>query len=187
MMARLFWPITAFFIGVVVHLSYVLFAPSILFQRSLASLTNNAAANTFFVMAPEAQVKLVPGASAQDIVGLCLLDLSAGKITFAANVPKSLWTIAIFSQSGQQVYSINDVEAGTSQFSIELKRAKGILQQLTGKSDQQEEAGQIQNVGWHAEMNDRRGVVVLWVPIEDLAKRASMELALKSTKCEVKN
>jgi uncharacterized membrane protein len=184
-MSRVFWPITALFLAVAVHLAYVLFAPSLMFQRNLAGLTGNAAANTFFVMAPEVQVKLVPSASAQDIVGLCLLDLAPGRVVFSASVPKSLWTLSIFSQSGQQVYSINDAEAGTTEFAIELKRAKGIIEQLRGKNDQ-EEPGQIQNVGWHADLNDRRGVVVLWVPVDDASRRAGMEAALKTTKCEVK-
>jgi uncharacterized membrane protein len=184
-MSRLFWPITAAFLAVAVHLAYVLFAPSLMFQRKLASLTENAAANSFFVMLPDAQVKLVPTASAQDIVGLCLLDLAPGRVIFSGSVPRSLWTLSIFSQSGQQVYAINDAEAGTTQFVIELKRAKGILEQLRGKNEQ-EEPGQIQNVGWHADLNERRGVVVLWVPVDNPSRRAGMEAALKTTKCEVK-
>ena len=186
MMARLFWPITALFLGLAVHLAYVLFAPGLILQHNLASLTGNASTNRFFVISPEAQIKLVPTATMQDIVGLCLLDLSAGKVVFSANVPKSLWTLSIFSQSGQQIYSINDAEAGTSQFAIELKRAKGFLEQLRGKGDA-EEAGQIQNVGWHADINDRRGVVVLWVPVDDASKRSAIEAGLKTTTCEAKS
>jgi len=185
MMGRLFWPVTALFLGAAFHLAYVLFAPSILFHRQLISLTGNAASNTFFLMPPETQAKLVPAATAKDIVGVCLLDLAQGKVVFSANVPKSLWTLSIYSQSGQQIYSINDSEAGTTSFAIELKRAKTFLQQVTGKAEP-DDAGQIQNVGWHADVNDRQGIVVLWVPVDDAARRGALEAALKSTKCEAK-
>ncbi len=185
MIGRLFWVFTALFLGAAVHLGYVLFAPSYIFRHGLASLTENAAPNQFFLMNPETQTKLLPTASAEDIVGLCLLDLDQGRVIISANVPNSLWTLSIYSQSGQQVYAINDAEAGTRNFSIELKRAKALLQQLTSKGDT-EEAGQIENVGWHAEIYDRRGIAVLWVPVPDQWRRGEIEAAIKGTNCEVK-
>jgi hypothetical protein len=54
---------------------------------------------------------------------------------------------------------------------------------LRGKSDK-DEAGQIENVGWHAELNEQRGVAVLWAPVTDPTRRAEIEAALSSTHCE---
>ncbi|MDE2383054.1 MAG: hypothetical protein KGO53_00430 [Alphaproteobacteria bacterium] len=185
MMGRLFWPLTAAFFGLAVHLVTVLYMPGLMFQRSLSRLTEGAKPNSFFVMKPENQSSLVPTATAQDIVGLCLLDFAKGTVVISAHVPQTLWRLAIYSQSGQQVYGINDVQAGSGGFSVEVARAKSLLQQITGKPDA-EDAAQIENVGWHAEVPEAKGIAVLWVPVPDALQRNALESALKDISCKVK-
>jgi uncharacterized membrane protein len=185
MMGRLFWLITAGFLGLTVHLATILYFPGLTFQHRVKQVASDAKSNTFFLMKPEVQASLVATATAEDVVGLCLLDVSAGKVALSARMPRGQWALTIYGASGEQVYGLNDVEAGTGNFTIELSPAKSILEQLRGKSDK-DEAGQIENVGWHAELNERRGVAVLWAPVTDPTRRAEIEAALSSTRCEKK-
>jgi uncharacterized membrane protein len=98
------------------------------------------------------------------------------------HVPQSLWTFAIFNKDGQQVYGLNDVEAGSGGFAVELSQAKSILQQIRGSAEP-DDAAAIANVGWHAQVAGTRALAVLWAPVPDPARRKEIEDAMKETEC----
>ena len=185
MTGRLYWIFTAAFLGIAVHLATILYLPSISFNHNLARVTSQAPRNSFFVMKPEQQVSLLATATAQDIIGLCLVDVSKGNIVISAHGLNQLWSVAIYNASGQQVYAINDVEAGTGNFTVELSKAKSLLQQITGKPDA-EDAKVIENIGWHAELTDNTAIAVLWMPVPDAFQRPMLEAAVKATICQPK-
>jgi uncharacterized membrane protein len=184
MMGRVFWIFTAAVLGLAIHLATVLYVPGVTFARNLSRLTAGAGSNSFFVMKPDAQSALVPMASAQDIVGLCLLDLSKGAVTVSAHVPKSLWDFAIYSESGQQSYGINDVQANGN-FKVDVTKSKSLLQQINGKPEA-EDATQIADVGWHAEILETKGIAVLWVPVPDALQRPALEKIVAESHCGAK-
>ncbi len=185
MTGRLYWIFTAAFVGIAVHIATILYLPSVSFNRNLARVTSQAPRNSFFVMKPEQQVSLLATATAQDIIGLCLVDVSKGNIVISAHGLNQLWSVAIYNASGQQVYAINDVEAGTGDFTVELSKAKSLLQQITGKPDA-EDAKVIENIGWHAELTDNTAIAVLWMPVPDAFQRPTLEAAVKATVCQSK-
>lgn len=182
MIGRMFWLVTALFAGIAVHLTTVLYLPGFSFERKLNSVSVGQKANSFFLMAPESQSNFLPTATARDIVGLCLLDFSKGKVVVNAHVPLSFWNFTIFNSSGQQVYAINDVEAGSGTFSVELTKAKSLIEQVRGKPDP-EDAGKITNSGWHAEVAGDKALAVLWLPVRDPLQRKAMEKEVKETNC----
>ena len=185
MSARLYWFFTAAFLGLAVHIATILYLPSVSFNRNLARVTAEAPRNSFFVMKPELQTELLATATAQDIVGLCLVDVSNGNIMISAHGLNQLWSVAIYNASGQQVYAINDIEAGTGDFNIELSKAKSLWQQVTSKPDA-EDAKVIENIGWHAELSENTAIAVLWMPVPDLNQRPALEAAAKATSCKAK-
>ncbi len=185
MTARLFWVVTAVFIAAAAHIITILYLPGMSFARNFSAVSERAGNNAFFVMKPEAQVKILPTATTQDIVGLCQVDVSKGNVVIAAHGLTQLWSLAIYNRSGQQVYGINDVEAGTGDFKVELSKSKSLLQQLTGKPEA-EDAKVIDNVGWHAELSENTAIAVLWMPVPDALQRASLESAAKATTCKAK-
>ena len=185
MTARLYWLFTAAFLGIAVHIATILYLPSMSFNRNLTRVTGQAPRNSFFVMKPEQQVALLATATDQDVVGLCLVDVSKGNIVISAHGLNQLWSMAIYNASGQQVYAINDVEAGTGDFSIELSKAKSLWQQVTGKPDA-EDAKVIENIGWHAELSENTAIAVLWMPVPDANQRPALEAAAKATGCKAK-
>ena len=185
MTARLYWIFTAGFLGLAVHIATILYLPSVSFNRNLARVTGQESHNSFFVMKPELQVELLPTATVQDVVGLCLVDVSKGNIVISAHGLNQLWSVSIYNASGQQVYAINDVEAGTGDFNIELSKTKSLWQQVTGKPDA-EDAKVIANIGWHAELSENNAIAVLWMPVPDSNQRPVLEAAARATNCKAK-
>jgi len=186
MMGRLFWLVTMAAAGVAVYLITVLYLPGILFRHTLNGATAGIQPNSFTIMKPEAQTALLATSTRRDIVGLCLVDLSQGKVVIQASVPQGLWTFSIFDATGRQVYGLNDAEAASGTFTVELSRARSILQQLTNKGGDTDDAAAIQNSGWHAELSENTGLVVMWVPVADELRRPEIENVVKATRCEPK-
>lgn len=184
-MGKLFWILTVSMIGLATHISYVLFAPALLFQQKLYQTTEGRPDNSFFILTPEKQAQLFPAATVLDVVGVCKYDLGAGQLLLSATLPKTFWTMAIYTQSGKQVYALDDVQAGSSEFTIELSRAKSLLEQIlaTGEPD---DVGQIENLGWRVETTERRGLAIVWIPLSDELMRKPFEAIIKDSRCEPK-
>lgn len=184
-MSKLFWLLTVSMIAVTFHISYVLFAPALLFQQKLHAITEGRPDNTFFILTPEKQRQLFPAATVQDVVGVCKYDLGFGQLILAATLPKTFWTLAIYTQSGKQVYSLDDVQAGSSSISIELSRAKSFFEQLLSVGEP-EELGQIEKLGWSVETTERRGLAIVWIPLSDELMRKPIEAIIMESNCETK-
>ncbi len=184
-MGRGFWVIIALLVAVVAHVSYVLFVPGLVFQRQLRISTDAKPFNKFFIADPAKQTVLFPAATSKSVVGICKFDLSGGNVELNAKLPRSYWTLSIYAQSGRQVYALNDVQAGTSDFKVELSKTKTFFQQLLGKN-RSEDAIQIENLGWHAETPETRGIAVIWIPLADELMRPQIEATMEGSTCQQK-
>lgn len=182
MSGRLFWIFTALCVGIAVHLATVLYGPGLAFNRKLNAVAAAQKPNHFFLMVPEAQSGFLPTSSDKDIVGLCLIDLSHGKVTVNAHVPQSFWNFTIYNTRGQQVYAINDAEAGADTFTVEVASAKSLIEQLRGKPEA-DDAGKITNSGWHAEINGTSALAVMWLSVPNAAQRKMIEDEVMKTNC----
>ena len=181
-MGRVFWFITAALLGLAVHISYVLFVPGVAFEKKLATITQGQQDNDFAVLDPAAQSALVQGASAADVVGLCKLNLSSGKLFLNADLPSTYWTLTVYDSTGQPVYSLTDAQSGAHQFTVDFSKAKGFIEQLFSNGEQEDQlVGD--NLGWHAEVGGQRGLAVIWVPVSDPLLRPSVAALVKKTKC----
>jgi uncharacterized membrane protein len=184
-MQRVFWFIVAAIVAAVIHLSYVLYMPSLLFQKKLLAETDGKPTNSFFVMAPSKVSQLFPAATANDVVGVCKYDLGAGKLVLTAQLPRSYWTLSIYTESGRQIYSLDDVQAGSNSFTIDLSSARTLWQQVVSNNDS-EDGGQIENLGWKVETTERRGIAIMWIPLADPLMRENIENTVKASKCRPK-
>ena len=188
-MGRLLWLVTVGLVAVATHISYILFAPGYLFERQIYLSTDGKPNNTFFVLAPEKQAALVPTSTAQDVVGICKYDLQGGHLVLSANLPKSYWTMSIYTQSGKQVYALDDVQAGSSAISIELSQSKSLIEQIfsaVSSSADGEDQGQIEDLGWRVETTERRGLAIVWIPLSDQLMRPRVENIIKESRCAAK-
>ena len=184
-MGRVFWFFTIALVTLATHIAYVLFAPGWFFQRQVYAITDGKPDNAFFVLAADKQAQLFPLATADDVVGVCKYDLGAGKLVLSATLPKMYWTMAIYTQTGKQVYALNDVQAGSSAFTIDLSRSKSMIEQLLSNPEA-EDAGQIENLGWRVETSERRGLAIVWIPLADELMRPRVEAIIKDSRCEPK-
>ena len=181
-MGRVFWVITSALIGLAIHISYVLFAPGVSFERKLASITQGQQDNDFAVLDPAVQGGLVQGASPADVVGLCKLNLSSGKLFLNADLPSTYWTLTVYDSTGQPVYALTDAQSGAHQFTVDFSHAKSFLEQLFGNGDQEDQlVGD--NLVWHAEVAGQRGLAVIWVPVSDPLLRPGVVALVEKTKC----
>jgi uncharacterized membrane protein len=181
-MGRGFWVIIALLVAIAAHISYVLFVPSLVFQRQLKISTDARPYNKFFIADPAKQTILLPSATTKSVVGICKFDLSGGNVELNAKLPRSYWTLSIYAQSGRQVYALNDVQAGTSDFKVELSKSKTFLQQLLG-NNRAEDSIQIENLGWHAETPEIKGIAVIWIPLADELMRPQIVAAMDGSSC----
>lgn len=181
-MGRVFWIITAAFLAVAVHISYVLFVPSVAFEKRLSLMTQGQDDNSFAVLDPAVQGMLVQGASTSDVVGLCRLNLAAGKLFLNTNLPATYWTLTVYDNAGQQVYALTDAQSGGHQFTVDFSRSKGLIEQLFGVGDA-EDSLVGDNLGWHAEVSGQKGLAVIWVPVSDSLLRPGVADLVKKTKC----
>lgn len=184
-MGRLFWVVMTLFIAAASHITYVLFEPGLMFQKKLYALSSAKPDNSFFILPHEEQSQLFPIATANDVVGVCKYDLDAGRVVLSAKLPRSYWTVSIYTDSGTQIYALDDVQAGSNSFTVDLTRAKTLLQQLLAKNDG-EDGGQIENLGWKVESTERRGLAVIWVPLSDALMRGGVEDTIRESDCKVK-
>ena len=184
-MGRIFWIIVALALGLATHISYVLFVPDLAFARQLNAATKNQLLNSFAVLDPGQQSRLVVSASPLDVVGLCKFDVSRGSVNFNARVPARYWTMTVYSSGGAEVYALNDAQAGSSDFTVQLSPGKSLMQQLFGGGDT-EDTGTIENLGWHAEIVEKSGLAVLWVPVADASLRPEIEAAVAKSSCKLK-
>ena len=181
-MGRIFWVIAAICLGATIHLSYLLFAPNLAFQKKLAAISHGQHDNSFEVLDPAVQGSLVEGASPADVVGLCQLNLGSGKLLLNADLPATYWTLTVYNSAGQQVYALTDAQSGAQQFTVDFTMAKSVFQQLFSKGDS-EDALVGDNLGWHAEIAGQRGLVVIWIPVADPLLRPGVADLVKKTKC----
>ena len=181
-LGRVFWIITAAFIAIAVHISYVLFVPSVAFEKRLSLMMQGQDDNSFAVLDPAVQGTLVQGASPADVVGLCRLNLAAGKLFLNADLPSTYWTLTVYDSAGQQVYALTDAQSGGHQFTVDFSRSKSLSDQLFGKGDA-EDALVGDNLGWHAEVSGQKGLAVIWVPVSDALLRPAVADLVKKTKC----
>jgi uncharacterized membrane protein len=184
-MSRVFWIITAVFLAVAAHISYVLFVPGMIFQKKLFNYTEGKPDNSFFILSPEKQALLFPTATSDDVVGVCKFDLAGGRLVLSAQLPKTYWTLSIYTQSGKQIYALDDVQASTSSFIVDLVLAKTLLQQLFARNDS-EDGGQIENLGWKVETTEPRGLAIVWIPLSDSLMRKDIETTINGSRCEPK-
>ncbi len=184
-MGKLFWFVLAGLIAVAVHIAYVLFVPAMQHQSYIASLTGNESKPSVWrIISDTERFNMLPGYSGSGIAAACPIDLKLGKMELSLSVPKNYWVLSIYSQSGKQVYSLNDKQAGAEAFSVIVSRAKSLKEQIFGTGDPDEAAGVITNAAWNVELPDQRGLAVLWIPSSSDALQPALARLISKSACK---
>jgi uncharacterized membrane protein len=178
MMRLVFWLFTAAVLAVAAHAATLLFAPRYTFERSLAGALD-AASNSFAVLTPEAQRRLLPDYPDDAVFGICRFDLNGGPVTLTADLPDRFWVLAVYSSGGKTLYTVNDRQSGVNNFTLRLVRAPGLLETFTARDD--EDA--VSDLAYKVASPDRKGLALVWVPLSDAAQRQSLAASIAKTSC----
>lgn len=180
-MGRLYWIAAALLASIAVHAGFILMVPAYSLDRSIARLSAEAGTNQFFILPQEAQVRLFPALPRASVTGVCAFDVSGSDVALTAAMPDGFWTLTIYSNRGDAIYSVNNVQSGTGTFTVGLSLAPDLvemLQQATGKETLAEDTG------WTVKSPEPRGLAVLSYPLSDGAQRETVLQRLRASRCQ---
>jgi len=180
MRSALFWIVAAIVIGAVVHLSYILVAPSLAMQRLMGVTSAEDQVNRFVLLDAEEQMRLLGEDAGESIAGKCVFDVSKGELLLTAEMPDTFWSLTVYSDRGADLYTINDRQAGTDSFKLSVKLAPGLIDLL--QSDQSEQARAMSD-GWSVEIPEAHGIAVFWVALDYPQQRKIFADALSHSSC----
>jgi uncharacterized membrane protein len=176
-----FWVVVASVLAVISHITTLLYAPALTFERTLSQLVSDNPRNKFFVLSSDAQHKIFPDFPKDAIFGLCRFDLRNGPVTLHANLPHTFWTFTVYSRTGKTLYTVNDRQAGVDSFNLQLVKAPSILDVFSAKDDEDVVEASV----WRVQATDPKGFALFWVPTEDPAMRPSLVDTLAQSTCTV--
>lgn len=178
-MGRLYWILTSLVLAVAVHAAYVLTAPAQALKRSMADLVADAGVNTFFIVPPKGQARLFPSYPPAHVFGACAFDVGGSRVDIIATLPDDLWTLTIYTASGDALYTLNDIQSGTGRFTVSLSLAPSLLEMLSmaGGDDA------ISTTGWDVKTAEPTGLAVFWIPVREEAMRPGVIRRLSETAC----
>lgn len=126
-MGRLYWLVATLLVAVVAHLGFVLFAPKLVMADKLDAIRQAAGEGALKVLTPEEQRAFIGQEDAGLVHALCLYDLDHGPVRIFAVVPRSYWSISIYSSAGDNFYSFNDRQADVDRLALLLKLEESVL------------------------------------------------------------
>jgi uncharacterized membrane protein len=178
-MRKFYWFAAALFLAAGVHAAFVLAMPAFMLKRSIARISSETGPNAFFILPTDEQHRLFPAYPPLSVTGACAFDVSDGPVDFSADMPPGFWTLTIYSSSGDVIYALNDTQAGTGRFTVNLKKAPSLLEMLnqTGPDDP------VNMTGWNVSTAEPTGLAVLWQPVAEAALRTTILRSFSTTTC----
>jgi uncharacterized membrane protein len=180
MKVPVFWICVAGLLAVVVHLSYVLFSPSLAMENKLDRAVAKTGVNAMAVLSPAEARTLTGLPPAGSIYAACPYNLRHGDLTIAARFPSRPWTISVYGRTGTRFFSVNDKQAGVDDVSLAIKRGSDIFDMLIDNATAPEIGD-----GWSVEVKERRGLVLLWMADSDPAIGDKLRAELAQSKCTI--
>ena len=123
MSGRVFWVAATILLAVVVHLTYVLFAPGDSVQRKLQGMRTLAGVNSLKVLSANDSRSVLGGEGPGLVHAICVYDLANGDVKAEAPIPRGYWSVCIYTSHGTNVYTLNDRQAQVDFLSLTLRKA----------------------------------------------------------------
>ena len=167
--------------GIVAHTAFALFVPGWWFSREVRQLARDHGRNSFFILSPDEQAKLLPGLPRFGVTGVCVFDVSKGDVTCAADLPDGFWITTIYTDKAEAIYSVNNRQSGANSFTASLSRAPGLIEQII-KATEKEAIADIDS-GWTVTSPEPRGLAVVWYPTPEIGLRAIAAEQVARSRC----
>jgi uncharacterized membrane protein len=177
-----FWFFTSVVLAVLAHVYYVLFVPSRSFNNAIDEALADQPVNRFVLLDAAMHMKLMPFTTTSHLVGICKFDTTDGNIRVAAKMPEGFWNFAVYSLRGKQVYAINDRQADTNAFSVQLSKSEGVIGQALGLGEDALDVS-TDDLGWRIALPDAQGLAILWFAVPDPLLRDTAVVEMKNSRC----
>lgn len=174
----IYWTGATALLAAVVHFAIVLFLPGIKTARHI---------HTFDVTGDIAQLEQIsvenPGESLLALrnpdmsYAFCRFDLGERPLKVSARFPASYWSIGVYNDRGDNVYILNDRQAGVSRLELILVDGSDDAEQATESVQADEKTIIVPSA-------TRTGVVVFRAFVATRSEREGVEQVLANSSCE---
>ncbi len=178
----IFWFFTSLVLAVLAHVTFVLFVPSRSFNAAIDRALVEQPVNSFVLLDAPTQMKFMPFATNSHLVGICKFNIAEGPVRVSAKMPEGFWNFAVYTLRGRQVYAINDKQADTNAFSVEMSQSQGLIAQMLGLGEDTADVVS-DDLGWRIAIPESQGLAVLWFAVPDPLLRSSAEAEMKQSRC----
>lgn len=121
----LFWGVATAALAMIVHLSVVLFAPMIDVGRRMAAFETAAPVNSLKpIQSASSESSILVEPSPDISYAFCRFDVSDSALRISAPIPDSYWSLSIYSDAGENLYTINDAQTGVRQLHLLVTNAE---------------------------------------------------------------
>jgi len=123
MNGKFFWVLVTAIFVVVGHLAYVLFIPG--YKMANKFETGLVAQDTpsFIRLSKEQTMGLFPAEDPAVLHAVCPFDVSQGTVKISVAPFEHYWSLSVYSQKGDNYFSINDRQSIDSKLSIQIRQA----------------------------------------------------------------
>ncbi len=119
MMSRLFWPGVALLVAVIAHVAYVLYMPRLDMRERLDALARlSQPAGAFRVLEGREKALLARTPLRHMLYGVCVIEPARGQVEMIARLPASYWSLTVYSDSGDVIYTLNDRHVDADRLSV---------------------------------------------------------------------
>ncbi len=120
----MFWGFATALLATIVHLAVVLFAPVFDVGRKMAAFETAAPLNSLFKIDNADQGNSLLVEPSPDIVyAFCRFDLSSGPLLIEAAIPATYWSVSVYSDIGENIYTLNDAQTGGNRLRLVIVAA----------------------------------------------------------------
>ncbi len=122
MKALFYWLIASALLAVVVHLFIVIFVPGVDTGQKMAQFTSAAAVNEFHQIDRVSPQTLLNEADPDLAYAFCTYDISDKALEIEAHIPPTYWSVSIYTNTADNIYTLNDTQAGVETIKLLLAR-----------------------------------------------------------------
>lgn len=177
MRSWIYWGVATLMLATIVHLAMVLFAPVFDVGRRMAQFETAAPLNSLQKIDAVSSAGSILVEPSPDIsYAFCRFDVSKGPLKIEANIPPSYWSVSVYSDTGDNIYTINDAQAGIGRLRLLIVRAG------SGQSDLAAPHPERNTLGFAS--TAKSGLIIFRGFVPDMSMRGIIDNAVSSAQCQ---
>ena len=105
------------------HLAYILSVPNVEMGKLFTRISAEAGVNKFAILNENKANRLLKHNPKNIVATVCLFDLSSGPVQIKGVIAGNYWSLSIYSERGDIIYTLNDRQAAAKKIFITIDRA----------------------------------------------------------------